>query len=145
MAFTAGQRLTAADLNNITPFRKTASASSTTQTATTTMTDLAGATVTFTAPVASTQVSVRVYLDVESTGVGDIFLAIIQVDGVTQTGEMHHSGQMRANIAQEWIVNGLSAASHTAKVRIQKVGATNNVSVYGSGHSKIVVEGNGIS
>jgi hypothetical protein len=145
VAFTAGQKLTAAQLNNITSFSKFASATAAIQAATTSAVDLAGATVTFNAPVANTQVTVRAYLDVEASGSVDIFIGALQLDGVTQTGQVHHQATGRAGIAQEWILNGLSAGSHTVKIRISKLNSSNTVNVGGSGHSKIVVTGNGIS
>lgn len=141
----AGSIATAADVNNLTRKVLTANASSVTQAVTTTVADLAGATKSVTTAVDNTEVLVRGIFDVESTHASDIFVGTCMVDVTSQSGEAHWQGVGRGTILNEWLVTLGAADTYTIKLRVQKVNNSGTVTAYGSSHSKIVIEGNGIS
>lgn len=146
MAFAAGQKLTATDLNNHT-WRTLEALASGDQTVTTTLTDVAGATLTFITPVANTVVNVQSYWDVGTTGGSDTFLGTLYVDNVLEpTGEAHMegAGSERNTVTQGWDVTLATAGFHVLKLRRQKAGATDTVTLFGT-HTKIIVSGLGIS
>lgn len=139
-----GQITTAnTNITHITRTCKTASAGIN-QTATGAVVALNAATVTFTTAVVNTQVSIKGYFDVESTGSTDIFVGDCIIDAVTvPNGEAHWRATGRGSVSQEWIAVLATAASHTINLRITKQNNVDAVTVF-SGHSRIVVEGNGI-
>lgn len=141
----AGAFATAADVNSLGQNEFTANASSVTQTVTTTLTDLAGATKTIITPTANTVVSVTAYFDIEANGMTDIFLGFLAVAGVSQTGEAHWQAVGRATIPQHWTITLGAAGSYVIKLRVQKILNSNTLVVYGSGHSKITISGKGIT
>lgn len=144
MVFAAGQKLTADALNAITRKAYIATASSTETVVTTTVADLAGATMSVTTVVANTQVRVTGIFDSESSGATDIMIGTCMANGVAQQGEAHWQGDARGTVMNEWLVTFASAGTYTIKLRVQKINNTNTVVVYGSNHSKIVSEANGI-
>lgn len=112
---------------------------------TTSVADLAGATVNVTTVETNTEVKVQGVFDVEASA-GDIFVGTLVVNGgAAQNGEAHFATALgRANITQTWTVTLPTVATHTLKLRVQKVGASGTVNVYGV-HSCILVEGQGIT
>ncbi len=146
MAFASGQRVTAAQLNNIT--WKTLEARSTgNETVDVVLADVNGATLTITTPVANTVVTVWGYFDVGTTGGTDTFIGSLNVDGSgVTTGEAHleGAGSERATVAQSWEVTLASVGSHTLKLRRQKSSAADTVTLF-STHTKIKVAGLGIA
>lgn len=141
----AGAFATAADVNSLGQNEFTANASSVTQSVTTSLADLAGATLTITTPAANTKVSVTGWFDFESNGGTDINLGLCAVDGVLQTGECHWQGAGRITTSQHWTITLGAAGTYVIKLRVQKILNSNTVIVYGGGHSKITVSGKGIT
>lgn len=116
------------------------------ETVTTTETDVNGATLTFTTAVANTIVKVNSYWDVAISGGTDTLIGTLYVDGVKNTqGEAHMeaAGSQRETVAQGWTVTLASVGSHTLKLRRQKAGSSDTVTLYGI-HTKIQVEGPGL-
>jgi hypothetical protein len=117
------------------------------ETVTTSVTDVNGATLTFTTPVAGTVVKVTSYWDISSTGSTDVFIGTLYVDGsVYAFGEAHLEGgdtSARTTMAQGWTVTLASAGSHTLKLRRTKTSNSDAITLYGI-HTKIQVEGLGI-
>lgn len=145
MVVAAGAVATAADVNNLTWNVLVANASSTTQTVTTTAADLAGATLSVTTAAANTKLLIHGLFDFESTHAADIALGTCMVGGVAQSGEAHLQSISRMTVSNAWVVTIASAGATTIKLRVQKVNNSGTVTAYGSSHSKLVVEGNGIS
>jgi len=142
MAFTAGQKLSAADLGAITPGSAQAVLSGD-QTVTTTAADLAGCSITITTVLSNTAVVVDGVFDMVSNGTADIFLGTLQVDGVTQTGEAHYVGTARTTVMMTWEATLATPGSHTLKLRAGK-GSNSNVMTTFQNHTRIVVSGPGI-
>lgn len=126
------------------PMTLTASMTTATQTVTTSVAALAGASRSVTAPEASTRLTIRGYFDVEALSGADIFIGTCSVDGVALTGEAHWAAVGRNTVSFEW-VSVVSAGAHTVSLRVQKINNNANMVVNGSNHSKLVVVGNGIS
>jgi len=115
------------------------------QTVTTTQTDLAGASISFTTAEANTQVLVTGVFDVNSTHASDVFIGTMSVDGgAVQVSEAHLTGVLRANISQQWLVTVATAGAHTVKLRVAKVNNLGTVTVYAN-HSNITAQGQGIT
>lgn len=117
------------------------------ETVTTSVTDVNGATLSVTTPQASTQVLVTSVWDVGTTGGSDTFLGTLYVDNVLVTvGEAHFegAGSERSTISQSWLINVGTAGAHTFKLRRQKSGSTDTVTLFGT-HTKIICQGNGIT
>lgn len=144
MTFLAGQKVTATILNN--HVIKTLEArSSADETVTTTETDVNGATLTFTTPVANTIVTIDSYWDVTSTVAGDLLIGTLYVDGTKSTqGEAHGGFVNRGTVAQGWTATLAAAGSHTLKLRRQKANNSGTVTLFGT-HTKIQVSGLGIA
>ncbi len=121
--------------------------SSADETVTTSVTDVNGATLTFTTPAANTVVKVTSYWDVSTTGGTDTFIGTLYVDGsVYGFGEAHDEGagtSGRTTLAQGWTVTLASAGSHTLKLRRTKTSNSDTLTLFGI-HTKIQVEGLGI-
>jgi hypothetical protein len=146
LPFTAGSRVTAANLNNNT-WHTLEARSSGDETVTTVLTDVNGATLTITTPVANTVVTVTSYWDIATTGGTDTFIGTLYVDGILHgNGEAHleGAGSERETVAQGWEVTLGSAGSHTLKLRRQKTTNTDTMTLFGT-HTKIKVGGLGIS
>jgi hypothetical protein len=111
----------------------------------TSVADLPGATVNVTTVETNTEVKVTAVFDIESTNT-DIFVGTLVVNGgAAQNGEAHYTGAGgRATVTQQWTVTLPTAATHTLKLRTQKVGALGTMNIYGV-HSCILVEGQGIT
>lgn len=126
---------------------KVANATTLVQVVTTSTVDLAGATLSVTTSQTNTEVLITGIFDVETNGVGDIFVGTSNISaGVgTPAGEAHWSGAGRGSIIQQWLVTLVTAQAYTIKLQVTKVGTANNVQVGGAGHSKIIVSGNGIT
>lgn len=126
---------------------KVGNASSLTQTATTVVTNLAGASVSVTTPQANTDVLIVGIFDVEATGGTDIFVGTSLISGGVgaPAGEAHWVGAGRGTVLQAWLVTLVTAQAYTINLRIAKVNNTDNIVVGGAGHSKIMVSGNGIT
>lgn len=142
-SYTAGQKLSATDLNtNIT---KVLAARGTTASATvtTTIADLGGCTLTFTTPEANTKVLVTGVFDLQINGTTDIARGILDVDGVSDTNEAVLNGTVRATVTQQWVYTLSTAGSHTIKLRVQKTNNSNTVTVRSP--SSITIVGNGLS
>lgn len=141
--YSAGQKLSAADMNtNITKLLS-ARGSVASATVTTTIADFSGCTLTFTTAEANTKVLITGVFDVESTGTTDIFTGYCDVDGSSQTYTATLKGTCRASVTQQWLVTLASAASHTIKLRVQKTNNSNTVTCYQG--TNITIVGNGLS
>lgn len=141
--YTAGQKISAAELNaNITKILH-ARGTTASATVTTSVADLAGCTVTFTTPEANTIVLVTGVFDVQSTGTTDIFSGICDVDGSDETAVAVLNGTTRMTIVQQWRVTLASAASHTIKLQVQKTNNSNTVTIRSG--SYITIVGNGLT
>ncbi len=144
MTFLAGQKVTATLLNNHV-LRTLEARSSADETVTTTVTDVNGATLTITTPVANTVVRVGATWDIAATGTTDIFVGSLYVDGVKlDEGEGIGQISLRATIYQAWNVTLATAGSHTLKLRRQKTSNSNTLTLSGK-HTKIQISGLGIS
>lgn len=141
--YTAGQKLSATDLN--TNMTKLLSARGTTASATvtTTVADLSGCTLTFTTAEVNTIVLVTGVFDAQINGATDIFSGILDVDGSSQSNTAILNGTVRATVTQQWLITLATAASHTLKLRVQKTNNSNTVTVRSP--SNITVAGNGLS
>lgn len=144
MVLVPGQKLTAAALNNITWQVKSGIMTGGDITITTSSVDVPGCSITFTAPVANTLVKVTAVADFVTTNTGDLNYVTCVVDGVTQNNNAKLQGaNLRASVVQIWTPT-VSAGSHTIKLQVQKIGTT-GVQQLGAGHSRIVVEGLGLT
>lgn len=117
------------------------------QIVTTSTVDLAGATLSVTTPVASTNVLIVGVFDVESTGGTDIFVGTCNISGGfgTAAGECHWLGAGRGTVSQQWLVTLTTPQLWTIKLQVTKVNNSDSVAVNANSHSKIIVSGNGIT
>jgi hypothetical protein len=144
MAFQAGDPLTAAQINNITT-KYLEARSSADEVPDTTLTDVNGATVTFTTALANTVVRVESFWDL-NIATGATYIGTLYVDGVVEaTGECHAnvSATARMSLAQGWTVTLASAGSHTLKLR-RVMTANVTANLFGT-HTKIQISGPGLT
>lgn len=124
---------------------KNARASGSVHTVTTTITDLPGASVSFSTAEANTTVKITGIFDVESNGAADIFVGACSIDGAAaEAAEAHFQGIGRVSVVQSWIVTLTASGSHSAKLRVYKSSNSNTVVCYAI-HSVISVEGQGVT
>lgn len=143
MAFASGQRVTAAMLNQIT--RNDLEVNVTADdVVTTTETDLSGATLSVTTIQPNTKIFIAATLDCEATGSSDFSFVRCYVDGAVQPDNLKWQATGRFTLAKVWIVTVGTAKTLTVKLTRQKIGTANTCTIY-SGHSNLVVSGNGIS
>lgn len=107
------------------------------QLATTTATDLTGATVTFTTLGTNAVVSARALIDVESSGASDAFRCQVLVDGAANSKLLTFRANGRATCTQEWPITIATAGSHTIKLQIFKIGSADTVGAYGLNASSL--------
>lgn len=143
MAFASGQRVTAVMLNRITRNDLSANVTSDT-TVTTTETDLAGASISVTTIQPNTKLLITAAIDFEATGSSDFSYVKLMVNGVLDLRNLILQGTGRFALSKTWTVTIASAGTYTIKLRRQKIGTANTVTIY-SGHSIFTVSGNGIS
>jgi hypothetical protein len=126
---------------------KVANQSGITQVITTSVVDLAGATLSVTTPISNTQVVIEGIFDVETSGNTDIFIGTCNISGGvgTQSGEAHYIGPGRVTTLQKWVVSLVTATTYTIKLQVTKVNNSDTVIVNANSHSKIIVSGNGIT
>lgn len=125
MAFTAGQKLAASDLDQIltTSSQFIGGAQTTSDiTHSGSTVDLTGSSVTFTTQYANTKYAAWGVFDViaGSSGIGATFIGTAVLDGSTiAAGESHFSAAVssRATVAQMWIGTLPLAGSHTIKLQ----------------------------
>lgn len=123
---------------------KSARATGSVTAVTTTVTDVAGASVSFSTAEPNTVVKITGVFDVDSSG-GDIFVGVCVVDGGSaESGEAHFSGIGRGTVVQHWIVTLTSSGAHTAKLRCSKTAGGGSTQIYAT-HSVITVEGQGVA
>ncbi|KOX13344.1 hypothetical protein ADK67_44245 [Saccharothrix sp. NRRL B-16348] len=149
MTFTAGQKVTAAQLNALET--KYAQANKTTnQSMTTTIADLVGCSITITTFVASVVVKITGSMDIENTGIADIGIfqawAPSTLGGASAalTGDLNVQRTGRDGSSREWVHTLGAAGSYTIKLRGYKIGAANTVQVLAT-HSRLIVEGAGFT
>jgi hypothetical protein len=127
VAFAAFQIVRASQLNRIQPYVQSAVQSGTgQQTVTTTETDAAGCSVTFTSATAAL-VTATIFCDLEVTATGlSVFQGRLNVDGTSITlKEVHLNGSSltRATTGQVIDFTLSGAGSHTVKLRLLKTAA----------------------
>lgn len=143
MAFASGQRVTAAMLNRITVNNLEVNVSAD-DTLTTSEVDLSGATMSVTTIQANTKLVVAASLDCEASGSSDFSFVRLYVDGAVQPDNLKWQATGRFTLAKVWVVTVGTAKTLTVKLTRQKIGSANTCTIY-SGHSNLVVSGNGIS
>lgn len=128
MTFTAGQKISTADLDTIgsVSFQFIGAAANTHQAVTAGAADIAGTSLTFTTQYANTRVAIWAVYDPDSTGVTSVFVGTCLVDGATQSGEAH-SSTLRVTCAMMWIATLAAAGSHTIKLQSAKSGGTDTI------------------
>lgn len=142
MTILAGQKITADEYNaDVTDYVDDTLAAD--ETITTSETDVTGVTQTITTPVANTEVKITAVCDIGSTGAADIGFVICHIDGVAQSGNCKWQVAGRGTVSQTWVATIATAGSHTIKLRKQKAGSSNTVTLFGT-HTKMTIEGNGI-
>ena len=110
-------------------------------TVTTTATDLAGCSITFTTLAANTVVLIDGIFDTECNGSTDVLIGQLVVDGAPQTtGQAIQRLTGRAMACQRWKITLATAGTHVAKLQVSKANNTNTLTVQQI-HSKIIVQG----
>lgn len=117
--YTAGERILAANMPG--PYLLSAMASADTSVATTTLTDLTGASITFTTKTANATIEVDGTFDMQVGATGTaIATGHCIVDGVDQTSQATSSlttaGQ-RTTSGQTWVVTIATPGTHTVKLQ----------------------------
>jgi hypothetical protein len=144
MTFTAGQKVTAAQLNAL-ETKYGLVTKSTNQTLTTTITDLAGCSLTITTFVANVVVKITADLDLEASGSGDIGIVSAQVNSnPLLAGDLNFQRAGRDPGLRSWLDTLATPGSYTIKLRGYKIGAANMLTVYAT-HSRMIVEGAGFT
>lgn len=149
MTFTAGQKVTAAQLNAI-ETKYTQATKSTNQALTTSIADLVGCSITITTFVASVVVKITASLDIEATGISDIGImqawapSILGGASAALTGDLNYQTTGRNAAERTWVHTLGAAGSYTIKLRGYKIGASNTVQVLAT-HSRLIVEGGGFT
>lgn len=141
MTFTAGQKLSTADLDTIgsVSIQFIGAAATTHQAMTTTAADITGTSLTFTTQYANTKIAIWAVYDVDQTGTTSTFVGTCLVDGVAQSGEAHNQ-TVRCTCSQMWITTLAAAGSHTVKLQGKYAGGTDTVStnsVHTKWHSEV--------
>jgi len=127
MTFTAGQKISTADLDTIGSVSfQFIGAIGTTHQAVGATADITGTSLTFTTQYANTKVGIWAVYDVDSTGVTSTFVGTCLVDGVVQAGEAH-STTLRVTCPSMWIATLTAAGSHTIKLQSAKSGGTDTM------------------
>lgn len=128
MSFSAGQKLSTADLDTIgqKSFQFIGAAANSHQAVNVGAADIAGTSLTFTTQYANTPIGIWAVFDVDATGTADTFLGTCVVDSVTQSGEAH-SQCLRVTAPQYWIATLVAAGSHTVKLQSNKIGTANTL------------------
>lgn len=144
MAFTSGQRVTAAALNRIIRNDLVANVTSD-DTLTTSEVDLSGATLSVTTTEVNTKLKITASLDSESSGASDFAVIRVYIAGVLASStNFIWQASGRFALSKTWVLTVATTGTKTVKLTRQKIGTANTVKVY-SGHSTFVVSGNGIS
>lgn len=143
MAFSSGQRVTAAMLNRITRNDLLATVTAD-DVVTGSEVDLSGATLSVTTIQANTKLKITASLDWESTGTTDFSVVKLYVNGVAVSGDMNRRGAGRLPLSKTWNTTVAAASTVTVKLTRQKIISGDTTTIY-STHSTLVVSGNGIS
>lgn len=130
MTFTAGQKLSTADLDTIgsTTLQFIGSAANSLQAMTGSLADIAGTSLTITTQYANTRVAIWAVYDVDNnanTTIANwsVFVGTALVDGVAQSGEAHGTGP-RGTFSQMWITTLTAAGTHTIKLQGKSSGGS---------------------
>ena len=105
-------------------------------------TDVPGMTVTKASTGTTAKYEVEVSLDAAHTGGNGHLIAELWIDGAARSGQMVilAGTYLRAPFYKKWRITGLSAASHTYKVRAYRISGTGDATIAGT-HSVIAVTG----
>lgn len=128
MTFTAGQKLSTADLDTIgsVSIQFVGAAATTHQLMTTTAADITSTSLTFATQYANTKIAIWAVYDVDQTATTSTFVGTCLVDGVVQAGEAHNQ-TLRCTCAQMWITTLSAAGNHTIKLQGKYSGGSDTV------------------
>lgn len=139
-SFTAGQRLMAANMPA--PYALSAAASGDTTINTATLTDLTGASITFTTRTSAATAYVVAAFDMQVSTTGTaVCTGHCIVDGTDQTAQATGSlttTSQRSTCGQNWVVTLSGAQSHTIKLQAVLSAASGSMNVRGT-HTKLSI------